>query len=126
LKAYTLTSITGRILCRFPDKSVELRDLGRKLQDLQSANFLPYFETTEHGSADRRNIISTTVIRSMIEDSVFTLDEVLVRLPSITTEATISLYFSVEGEAYPISGFPRHLHAQPGRRGMFSLLEISE
>jgi len=82
--------------------------------------------TTEHGSTDRRDIISTTVVRSMIEDSVFTLDEVLVRLPSITTKATISLYLSVKGEAYPISGFPRHLHVQRERRGMFSSLKKSE
>lgn len=59
----------------------------------------------------------------MIEDSVFKLDEVLVRLPTITTKATLSLCFSVEGETYPISGFPRHLHAERERRGMFSSLK---
>jgi hypothetical protein len=113
---------TGRLHCRFSDGSAELQGLGLTLRELQSPGFSPHFVTTEHGSSDRMNTIFTKkVILSMVDESVFKMDELLVRLPSITKKAVISLFFSVEGEAYPISGFPRYLHAERETRGMLNV-----
>lgn len=101
----------GKIRCRFPDGSVELRHFGDFLRQRQETDFQPYFQIKD---LDTKKVnISPNTVEKMITLAKFEVDMVEIRIPLQLRPTVIDLCLLEEGtdkETFvPISGFPRAL-----------------
>lgn len=106
-----LTPHSGYIHCRFPERSIELKSLGKKLRELRSHYFGPHFVVAEHHQDHIASDVEipTDTIAAMINDLSFSMDIIKISLSSKVARTTISLRLRQDEQALPISGFPRHL-----------------
>jgi hypothetical protein len=101
---------SGWIRCRFPDESRELRLLGQHFQNLQSLRFSPHFLIAEENNCPNHHIkVSKEIISAMIVESTFNIEKLTIPLSSKLVKIIISLCLTKDGEAFPVSGFPRCL-----------------
>ncbi|ORX97103.1 hypothetical protein BCR34DRAFT_524516 [Clohesyomyces aquaticus] len=96
----------GRILCRLPNETPEVREVGRFLRarTKDSAHFL----FAEDARSPQYFAISEAIVNNMIRNMVFELPPIQVRLSSETSIVRASLLL-VEWEQNSISGFPRSI-----------------
>ena len=106
--------ISGAILCRFEDGSMEMCALGKILDDCRTDGFEPYFYVKPNiDQADFSFKVNVTldVIRAMIDTAVFGLPNFYIPLRDETKHTSINLFLShhdgLEPDGFPISGFPR-------------------
>jgi hypothetical protein len=105
---------TGKILCRFPPGSEEIRHLGRYLQYKTTAFFQPYFLIEGPGSKPtQRNLdISQNIITQMINNAEFSLNEIYISVVGEQVATSIEIALTANHK-YSISGFPRALMLEP-------------
>jgi hypothetical protein len=101
--------IQGHILCRIPDDTPEIAEVGKLLRI--NPEGIPYFCFVEQGGNSQRYSISPTAIRDMIEDLKFKLPHASLQLTR--REAIVEAYLCFKGQQHPISGFPRPLIPDP-------------
>ncbi|KAM0714524.1 hypothetical protein Q7P37_009820 [Cladosporium fusiforme] len=107
-------SISGRICCRFEERSDEVKGLGLILGDRANGGFQPYFTTLgvpDAGTDRLRMVMSSDLLTLMTEQGLFDLPEITIPLADDEEATSINICFmerdSLEPEGYPISGFPR-------------------
>ena len=124
---------TGKICCRFPKGSKELRALGAFLRNKQQPEFQPYFRIYEkHYEATGFSIpIPPSTIESMITHARFSVDAPKIHISDKMGPVYIFLCLLEEGTerteaAMPISGFPRGLAIEEAlqRPGMTTSNEL--
>ncbi|RSL50983.1 hypothetical protein CEP54_011639 [Fusarium duplospermum] len=107
----------GRILCRFVNRSENLKALGNFLRRFLSGNFAPYFIVQEQGylSEEATALLSENIINMMCVRGSFELDAIEFRAHKELSLIHMSLClqdnssFGSSDQYYPISGFPREL-----------------
>ncbi|EWY81854.1 hypothetical protein FOYG_16063 [Fusarium oxysporum NRRL 32931] len=115
----------GRILCKFVDRSDDLKALGRFLQAQVSGSFEPYFTIQEQGypSNEITVLLSEDTINTMCVRGNFELDVIEFRANKEFSPIHMSLCLEdnsssgSSNRSFPISGFPRELvdeHRKPG------------
>lgn len=115
----------GRILCRFVNRSEDLKALGNFLRRFLSGNFAPYFIVQEQGylSEEATVLLSENIINMMCVRGSFELDAIEFRAHKELSLIHMSLClqdnssFGSSDRYFPISGFPRELvveYKQPG------------
>jgi len=100
----------GRICCRLPQETQEIGELGKALQ-AKSAGRTPFFlihEQDRKPEFAKKIKLDWEVLDSMIRDCQFKLKKVAFPLHNRLAATEISLCFD-DGQAFPISGFPRML-----------------
>ncbi|KAF2193812.1 hypothetical protein K469DRAFT_243687 [Zopfia rhizophila CBS 207.26] len=111
----------GKILCRLPNETPEVREVGRFLKT--RGNGHAHFLIAENPKAPQYFEISPSIVDNMIRFMEFNMDPICVHLSSKDSVLRASLL--LEGwEQNSISGFPRSLASQedgkaskcPGRR----------
>ncbi|KAK2668159.1 hypothetical protein RAB80_015539 [Fusarium oxysporum f. sp. vasinfectum] len=114
----------GRILCRFVDRSDDLKTLGKFLQAQVSGSFEPYFTIQEQGypSNEITVLLSEDTINTMCVRGNFELDVIEFRANKEFSPIHMSLCLEdnsssgSSNRSFPISGFPRELvdeHRKP-------------
>lgn len=105
--------MVGKIRCRFPDGSRDLRHLGSFLRNQQEPRFQPYFAIQEKLCEEIKIDISTSVIENMVTKATFDLGLVHIPMSLQLGEVLITLSLLQEGtkrvKKNSISGFPRAL-----------------
>ncbi|EXL94536.1 hypothetical protein FOIG_12731 [Fusarium odoratissimum NRRL 54006] len=115
----------GRILCRFVDRSDNLKALGKFLQAQVRGSFEPYFTIQEQGypSEEITVPLSEDTINAMCVRGNLELDVIEFRENKEFSPIHMSLCLEDNSSSgsidrsFPISGFPRELmdeHRQPG------------
>lgn len=107
----------GRILCRFVNRSDDLKALGNFLRRFVSGNFAPYFIVQEQGylSEEITVLLSEDVINMMCVRGTFELGVIEFRAHKELSLIHMSLClqdnssFGSSDRYFPISGFPREL-----------------
>ncbi|KAF2461117.1 hypothetical protein BDY21DRAFT_297819 [Lineolata rhizophorae] len=103
----------GRLRCRFPDGSQNLRYLGDYLRNHQDPTFQPYFTVQERCYQPVKYEISPDVVHNMIVKATFDMGIMEIRVSLQQGHTSISLclrrWNSRSVEEHPISGFPRSL-----------------
>ena len=102
----------ARIRCKFPSGSLEIRRLGEYFRNATSQHFHPYFDIGEKNSRSEplKVFIKQPLIEGMLMEALFGIDKVQIPVSSELAVTTIALSL-VDGEMFPISGFPRALLA---------------
>lgn len=98
--------------CRFADNSLELRELGLLIREKMSHNEDPFFIIQEHerGSSkkhEKKYVLDADLIFRMTKGK-FNMAPFTISLNNKLSESEISLSIK-NGQAHPISGFPRCL-----------------
>jgi len=105
-KTVSNISNKGEILCRLPDGSPEIYEIGRLFKDGRFKN--AEFVFREHGCASQSIEVSSIVIQDMLVELRFQMPKI--RLGISEPFAKVSAVLRSEnGEEYSISGFPRVL-----------------
>jgi hypothetical protein len=112
---FLVLTLKGKIRCRFPNGSQELRDLGFFMQLQQRQNFQPFFQILEkHRETFSINkVILPAIVEGMITHAQFEMPPLDVHVSDKLGPTVIGLGLfddvtRVE-EVVPISGFPRCL-----------------
>ena len=110
---------SGSIHCRFADANI--RRLGEYFNETKLGDD-PYFSVQERDSQDDAMILRLTadLITRMIEGRPFSIGPVDVNVVQKVAIVEIALHFG-NGQAFPISGFPRHLQGYETRRKLVLL-----
>lgn len=118
---------TGRILCRFVNRTDEIKSLGKVLQTYVSGDFEPYFTIQEQGylSDAVKFPLSDVVIHNMCIKGSFELGTIRFHSHRELSLIHISLclqdtpYPGGDTSSLPISGFPRKLVSETRNPGEF-------
>jgi hypothetical protein len=98
------------MLCRLPDETAEICEVGRLLRDSDTRDV--QFTFQEEGGITQHFQITTEVVQKMINNLIF-------RMPRIQIRIVKNLHFQAvlrwKSEDFPISGFPRILLRDPSQ-----------
>jgi hypothetical protein len=100
--------LTGYIMCRLPNDSIEVRELGILLRDRSGGDRRFVVEERFKESTPQHFEITSAVLENMIMNSQFEMNRVMIRFSNKHVVVKASLFFK-EGEQYDLSGFPRCL-----------------
>jgi hypothetical protein len=122
-------TVSGKIRCRFPNGSNELRDLGNFLSRHQTPNFQPFFRIQEkhreHLAVNK--VLTPDIVQSMITMAEFSMNPIEVRVSDKLGATTICLGLLNENvgkeDVTPISGFPRVLVVDHVKRCKISSIQ---
>jgi hypothetical protein len=95
----------GHILCRLPNETPEICEIGKLLRDCDVRN--AHFAIQEHGCNPQHFEITTRVVEEMITRLHFRTAKIQIRL--LKKLAVVEAVLCLKGEEYSISGFPRSL-----------------
>jgi hypothetical protein len=95
----------GHILCRLPDDTPEIREIGKYLSDCNVQN--THFTIQEQGCNTQRFKITARVVEDMVNSLRFRMAKIEIRL--LKKLAVVEAVLCLKGGEYPISGFPRSL-----------------
>jgi hypothetical protein len=95
----------GHILCRLPDETPEICEIGKFLRDGNVRN--AHFTFQEHGCNPQHFEITTGVVEDMISSLHFRMAKIQIRLSKKL--AVVEAVLCFKGEECSISGFPRSL-----------------
>ena len=95
----------GHILCRLPNETPEICEIGKLLRDCNVRN--AHFKIQEHGCNPQHFEITTRVVEEMISRLHFRMAKIQIRL--LKKLAVVEAVLCLKGEEYSISGFPRSL-----------------
>jgi hypothetical protein len=98
------------MLCRLPDETAEICEVGRLLRDSDTRDV--QFTFQEEGGITQHFRITTEAVQKMIDNLIF-------RMPRIQIRIVKNLHFQAvlhwKGENFSISGFPRILLRDPSQ-----------
>jgi hypothetical protein len=95
----------GHILCRLPDETPEICEIGKFLRDGNVRN--AHFTFQEHECSPQYFEITTGVVEDMINSLHFRMAKIQIRLSK--NLAVVEAVLCLKGEECSISGFPRSL-----------------